>query len=179
MINYYFGDVLEYMGFIPDQDFRFGIDDNGDYFIVWLSSEPRPTDAEIEAQALPWRIADLTDLLEIEYMRRVTFVNVHIGSGVDGLEILEATLKAARDMAEKPTADLIAWIEANTALSPPASLANIDSTEFTAILRVQPEFAAILDLRAARNAILIEIDALTEFADAESYDIATNPIWPA
>lgn len=148
----------------------------------------QPTEAELDefavsaervAYLLELRKSVLTADLGAEYMRRISLVNSHIGLQADGLEILESTLKAARDLAEKPCADLIAWIDTNTALSPPAALANIDAAEFIAILRVQPEFAAILDLRTAKNVIAGEIAALTVLADAEAFDVTAPAKWPA
>lgn len=153
-------------------------DPEGNLDMVALLVPPylRPkTDEEKLAEAKAKKLGELN----VEYMRLIRLINEHIGNGADGLEWAEATLKAARDLAEVSGKQILAWIRDNTALNPPDSIADISGGTFVATITLQGEIDAINSLRVINNGAKAAIDALTDVASVDAYDVAIDPGWPA
>tara|TARA_Y100000593_G_scaffold65568_1_gene120772 strand:- start:177 stop:479 length:303 start_codon:yes stop_codon:yes gene_type:complete len=45
---------LEKLGFVPDRDFKLQDDGEGSYIKDWFSTEPRPTQAAVDAAYIEW-----------------------------------------------------------------------------------------------------------------------------
>jgi len=134
---------------------------------------------EVEkAEVLSGLKAQAQDRLNSEYRRRIAEINEHIAAGQDGMDILEATLKSARELAEVVGSRIVQWIDANTGLSPPATLADIDGATFVATLRQQPELAEIIDRRAVRVSKQQSLDAAATPADVAAMVADIPSGWP-
>ena len=150
----------------PTLDERFALQT---WSVVAMTSEELAALLEERRQRKQWSVDD-------EFHARVSQVNEHIAHGRDGLEMAEATLKAARDLAEHTTKAFVQWVRENTNLNPPDSIWDVAGPEFVDVLRAQPEFDAILDLRTVYEAKKAEIDAASTVAEVEAIDAFAG--WP-
>lgn len=121
----------------------------------------------------------LYEKLKGEKARREGLVNEHLAvGGSDGIDVLEAVLKASRDIATNLTEQFAAWVRANTALTPPTF--SLTNGNFTAVLRRQALLASLLDIRAAFIALRNQLAAFTLMSELITFEpeITNDLNWP-
>lgn len=114
-----------------------------------------------------------------EKERREALVNAHLSSGGDdGITVLEAILKASRDVSQALTEQFAAWVRANTALTPPTF--TLTNGAFTTVLRQQPMLADLLDIRTAFGALLNQLASFTLMSELITFEpeITSDLNWP-